>query len=52
MGSSPLDHTPPQPDASDLAEHARQQSHLVRQDPTDNEVLDWIEAVADTAEWS
>ena len=35
-----------------FAEECRRQSLLLRDDPHEREVLDWIEAVADTEGWT
>jgi hypothetical protein len=35
-----------------FAEECRRQSLLLRDDPHEREILDWIEAVADTEGWT
>lgn len=35
-----------------FAEECRRQSRLLRDDPHEREILDWIEAVADTEGWT
>ena len=35
-----------------FAEECRRQSLLLRDDPHEQEILDWIEAVADTEGWT
>ena len=35
----------------DLAATCRRQSRLLRDDPQESEVLEWLESVADTAGW-
>ena len=42
----------PDPDAPGFAEEARRQAALLRGDPHEAEVLEWIEQVADTTDWT
>jgi len=42
----------PGPDAPGFAEEARRQAALLRGDPHEAEVLEWIEQVADRTDWT
>jgi hypothetical protein len=42
----------PDPDAPGFADEARRQAALLRGDPHEAEVLEWIEQVADTTDWT
>ena len=50
-GLRPIQLWVPDTRRASFAEECRRQSALVRDDPGEREVLDWIEAAADTDGW-
>jgi len=50
-GLKPVQIWVPDPSRPGFAEECRRQSRLVRQDPHETEILDFIEAVADYDGW-
>ena len=51
----PTTNTVPEPlfktQSQDFADECRRQSRLVEQDPNEQEMLDWLQQVADTDGW-
>lgn len=50
-GLRPIQLWVPDTRRASFAEECRRQSALVRDDPQEREVLDWIEAASDTDDW-